>query len=244
LNVVGIVAALAAEARALGPTKSRFQTPTFLADGTLLTVSGMGFAAAAQATRALLEAGVTALASWGMAGGLDPGLRAGTIFLPSAVVSAAGADFPTASHWRERLAAALAAQRPISGGKLLNSPHALGTVADKAAAFGATGALAVDMESLAIAQIAAAQGVPFIAVRVIVDTAQDSLPRAVMAASRAGEIELWRMIRALALAPAEFSALIRLAQRYRAARRSLAAVAHAGSLAQFAFPDPSDAGVS
>jgi ABC-type transport system involved in cytochrome bd biosynthesis fused ATPase/permease subunit len=86
--------------------------------------------------------------------------------------------------------------------------------------------------------------VPFIAVRVIVDTAQDSLPRAVMAASRAGEIELWRMIRALALAPAEFSALIRLAQRYRAARRSLAAVAHAGSIAQFAFPDPSDAGVS
>jgi hopanoid-associated phosphorylase len=244
LNVVGIVAALAAEARALGPTQSHFGAPTSLADGTLLAVSGIGFAAAAHAARALIEAGVTALASWGMAGGLDPALTAGTIFLPSHVISGDGADLPTACHWRERLAAALTAQQPIACGRLLSSTHALGAIADKAAAFGATGALAVDMESLAIAQIAATQGLPFIAVRVIVDTAQDALPAAVTAASRSGQLQIWRLIGALALAPAELSALIRLAQRYRAARRSLAAIARAGSLAQFAFPARSNAGVS
>jgi hypothetical protein len=100
------------------------------------------------------------------------------------------------------------------------------------------------MESLAIAQIAATQGLPFIAVRVIVDTALDALPAAVTAASRSGQFRIWRLIGALALAPAELSALIRLAQRYRAARRSLAAIARAGSLAQFAFPARSNAGVS
>jgi adenosylhomocysteine nucleosidase len=243
LNVVGIVAALAAEARALGPTKSGFDAPRSLADGTLLAVSGIGFAAAARAARVLVEAGVTALTSWGMAGGLDPALAAGTIFLPSRVISRDGKSFPTACHWRERLGAALAPRNPVTCGKLLSGSHAIEAVAGKAAAFCETGALAVDMESLAIAQIAANHGLPLLAVRVIVDTAHDALPRAVVAASAAGQVQIWRLIGALALAPTEFSALIRLAQRYRAASRSLVAIAHAGSPAQFAFPTLSDAGV-
>jgi len=245
LNVVGIVAALAAEARTLGPTKAAAcAAPTALPDGTLLAVSGIGFAAAARAARALVEAGVAALASWGMAGALDPALRAGSIFLPNEVISADGKSLPTAGHWRERLAAALAAQQPLARGKLLSSSHAVAAVAEKEAIFRATGALAIDMESLAIAQIAAAQGLPFIAVRVIVDTARDELPRAVVEASRTGQVQTWRLVRALALAPAEFAAVIRLARQYRMARRSLIAVTRAGSLAQFVFPALSDAGVS
>jgi adenosylhomocysteine nucleosidase len=243
LNVVGIVAALAAEARALGPTKPGLEAPRSLADRTRIAVSGIGFAAAARAARALVDSGVTALASWGMAGGLDPALNAGTILLPCQVISADGTSLPTAQHWRERLAAALAARHPIASGKLLSSTVALEAITDKAAAFRATGALAVDMESLAVAQVAATHGLPFIAVRVIVDTAHDTLPRAVIAASRSGQVQIGRLISALALAPGEFSAVIRLAQRYRAASRSLIAVAHAGSLAQFAFPTLSDAGV-
>jgi adenosylhomocysteine nucleosidase len=244
LNVVGIVAALAAEARTLGPTKSALAQPTPLPDGTLLAVSGIGFAAAARAARALVEAGAAALASWGMAGGLDPALRAGSIFLPSEVISIDGTGLPTARHWRERLGAALAAQQPLERGRLLSSSHAVAAVAEKDAIFRATGASAVDMESLAIAQIAAAEGLPFIAVRVIVDTAHDALPRAVVAAGRTGHVQIWRLIGALALAPAEFPAVIRLAKQYRTASRSLATVARAGSLARFVFPFLSDAGVS
>jgi len=244
LNVVGIVAALAAEARALGPTRPAFEPLRSLADGTMLAVSGMGCAAAAHAAQLLVDTGVTALASWGMAGGLDPTLKAGTILLPSHVISADGTSLPTTRYWRERLAVALGSRQPVVNGKLLSSTRAIAAVADKAAAFGATGALAVDMESLAVAQIAAARGVPFIAVRVIVDTAHDALPRAAVAASRSGQVQIWRLIGALALAPAEISAVIRLAQRYRTARHSLAAVAHTGSLAQFAVPALADASVS
>jgi adenosylhomocysteine nucleosidase len=244
LNVVGIVAALAAEARALGPTKAGFEPLRFLADGTMLAVSGIGFLAATRAAESLVNAGATALASWGMAGGLDPALRAGTIVLPGHVISTDGTSLPTTRYWRERLAAALPTRQLIANGKLLSSAHAIAAVADKAAAFGATGALAVDMESLAVAQIAAARGLPFIAVRVIVDTAQDALPRAAIAAGRSGQFQIWRLIGALALAPAEISAVIRLAQRYRAARRSLVAVARAGSLAQFALPALADASIS
>jgi len=239
LNVVGIVAALAAEARALAPPMWRRDTPASLADGTLLSVSGMGSAAAADAARALVDAGATALTSWGMAGGLDPALSAGTIFLPSTVISRDGASFPTTGQWRERLSAAVVSLRPVACGKLLTSSYAIDAVAGKAAAFRETGALAVDMESLAIAQIAAAHGLPFIAVRVIVDTAHDVLPPAVIAASRSGQVQIWRLIRALALTPTDLAALVRLAQRYRAASRSLVAVARAGSLARLAFPGPS-----
>jgi adenosylhomocysteine nucleosidase len=236
LNVVGIVTALAAEARALAPRTRRRRTPVLLADGTLLVVSGIGAAAAADAARALVKAGATALTSWGMAGGLDPTLSAGTIFLPSKVISADGTGCPTTADWRERLAATVASQRPVTHGILLTSSRAIEALAGKAAAFHETGALAVDMESLAVAQIAAAHKLPFIAVRVIVDTAHDVLPRAVVAASRSGHVRIWRLIWALALRPADVSALVRLARRYRAASRALETLARAGSLAGVAFP--------
>ena len=115
-------------------------------------------------------------------------------------------------------------------GVLLSSATPVDAVADKAALFHDTGAVAVDMESLAIAEVAAVRGLPFIAVRVIVDTAADALPRAVLAASRAGQLSMRRLLGGLVLAPLDLVSLIRLAQRYRAATRSLAAVARAGLL--------------
>jgi adenosylhomocysteine nucleosidase len=236
LNVVGIVAALAAETLALAPSSRLRSSPALLVDGSLLAVSGIGLTAAADAAQRLIAAGATALTSWGMAGGLDPALRAGTIFLPSKVICADGSGYSTSAYWRARLGAAVAAQRPVTHGILLTSSVAIGAVAGKAAAFHDTGALAVDMESVAIAQVAAVHEIPFLAVRVIVDTAYDALPRAVVAASRSGQVQIWRLLRALALRPADVAALVRLARRYRTARRSLAAVARAGPLARLVFP--------
>ncbi len=196
-------------------------------------------AAAAQSARALVSAGAGALVSWGMAGGLDPALVAGTIFLPSEVVAADGTTLLTAPHWRERLSEAVRAQGGpvlpiILQGRLLTSSKAIGSLADKAMLFRQTGAAAVDMESLAIAEIAHTHQLPFIAVRVIVDSAEDALPRAVTAAADSeGQLQVWRLMGALARAPADLPPLIRLAQRYRVANRSLAAIARVGSLARY-----------
>ncbi|HWX31892.1 MAG TPA: hypothetical protein VNZ53_31220 [Steroidobacteraceae bacterium] len=225
-TMVGVVAALAAEARALGPVK-RIGDVGCLADGTLVAVSGMGCAAAGLAAARLIEAGASALMSFGLAGGLDPSLGAGSVVLPREVISLNGARCLTSTAWREQLRTAIARQRPVADGILLSSLDVIDAVADKAAAFRDTGAVAVDMESIGVAQVAAAHGLPFVAVRVIVDTAADVLPRAVVAASRAGQVSLRRLVGGLAVAPFELVALIRLAQRYRAATRSLAAVAGA-----------------
>jgi adenosylhomocysteine nucleosidase len=118
----------------------------------------------------------------------------------------------------------------------LTSATAIGARAEKARLFRETGAAAVDMESLAVAEAARARHKPFLAVRVIVDGAADSLPRAVtVAANEQGHLRIWRLIGALAREPAELGPLIRLARRYRTASQSLAAVARLGSLAPYAF---------
>jgi len=227
---VGIVAALAAEARAINRKIGDPRIPFALSDGTLLAVSGIGDAAATNAALALIEAGAKALVSFGLAGGLDPSLAAGTIFLPVEIISSHTAVFQTSQDWRERLGTALAAHQPLMSGKLLSSATAITAVGDKAAAFLQTGASAVDMESIAVAQIAAQYGLPFLTARVIVDTAKDALPSAVMSASAAGGLQIGRLIGALARSPADIIGIFRLAQRYRIASRSLRAIADTGLL--------------
>lgn len=224
---MGVVAALEAEARTLGPAVPRRDGLFFLSDGALLAVSGMGGAPAAIAARNLIEAGAAALMSFGLAGGLDPRLSSGTLVLPNEVISREGARLSTSKCWRERLSAAVAKRRPAAAGALLTSSAPIGTVAEKAAAFRETGAVACDMESFHVAEVSAAHNLPFIAVRVIVDTAQDVLPRAVVAASREGQVNIRDLIGGLAAAPLELFSLIHLARAYRAATRSLAAVAGA-----------------
>ena len=84
LNAAGVVAALAAEARALGPSPLRDRGGrryAMLSDGTLVAVSGIGQAAAAAAPGGSSTPGPGA-GELGLAGGLDPTLEAGTVCLP------------------------------------------------------------------------------------------------------------------------------------------------------------------
>lgn len=231
LSRVGVVCALASEARHLGPLRVH-ELVGSLPDGTLVAVTGMGNAAALKGAEALVAAGAGALASFGLAGGLDPRLSAGAILLPSEVLGQDGSHVPTDPDWRQRLGLAIGAHIPVHEGTLLTMPAAVASIADKAQLFHTTGAAAVDMESVAVGQTALRHNLPFIAVRVIVDSAEDALPSAVMAAAdKEGHVQIGRLMSALARAPSELAPLIRLARRYRAANRSLAAIARTGSLA-------------
>ncbi|HEY3850743.1 MAG TPA: hypothetical protein VGL87_07230 [Steroidobacteraceae bacterium] len=238
MTAAGVVAALDREARVLGAAREAKAGFEILPGGTLRAVSGMGCAAAGMAARRLVEAGATALVSWGMAGGLDPDLPAGAICLPREVVAPDGMRFATASPWHETLTASVASCRPVVSGVLLTSLHPIAGVAAKAQARRETGAVAVDMESSAVAEVAAASHVPFMAVRVIVDTAHDAIPSSVTAAGESGQVRIGRLLMELARSPGEIVALIRLARRYRAAIRSLGAVAKLGRLGPPAMDGP------
>ncbi len=230
MGPIGIVAALQAEAHTLGSARRHGPRLMRLHDGALLAISGIGAEAAARAARALGDAGATGLVSWGLAGALDPALEAGDLVLPHTVITPDAARIQTSSDWRDQLAAkiARAAQFSVSDGPLLTSAAPIDTVAAKAEALRTTLAVAVDMESAAVAQVAADRALPFIAVRTIVDTAADPLPQAVLAASRAGQVRIWRLARELALAPSEIKPLLSLVGRYWAAKRTLRSVARAG----------------
>jgi adenosylhomocysteine nucleosidase len=240
LKPVGIVSALAAEARTLGPAARHGAELRQLPDGALVAVSGIGRAAAAAAARRLVLAGASALASFGMAGGLDPTLICGAVLLPDEVIAGDDSGSPntvseTSREWRRRLRAALPDSCIACGGRLLTSERPIGHPDGKADVWRSSGAAAVDMESAAIAQVAGQAGLPFVALRVIVDTAGDELPAAVIAASGAGRLRVGRLIAGLLRTPGEIGALIRLSARYRIAVRVLAAVSQPGSAARRAL---------
>ena len=112
MNAVGVVAALASEARALGPSMPRGANPRLselaaLGEGSLLALSGIGPAGAAAAAQALVDAGVAALMTFGMAGGLDPQLKPGSVVIPCELISTEGVRYGTCRVWREQVAAAV-----------------------------------------------------------------------------------------------------------------------------------------
>lgn len=231
---LGIVAALATEARALGRATHRAEGLARLRDGTLIAVSGIGCAAAARGAERLVAAGSAALVSFGLGGALDPALPPGAILVADQVLLE-GSDraLRPPVPWRERVHERLRALgwRPLEGGALLTSPRMLAAVADKAAAFRATGAAVVDMESFAVAEVAAAHGLPFIAVRVVVDRAEDELPHILEGLTGpSGEVSVGRLIVRLLRAPSGVRQVARLARRHRAATRVLRGIARAGAL--------------
>ncbi|GAB2546718.1 phosphorylase family protein [Rhodanobacter koreensis] len=232
IRSVGIVIALAAEARALTPHAVHPDCITPLADGAGLWLSGMGPIAARRAAQALVDAGATALAIFGVAGALQTDLRSGTLVCPERIVDDKGADFLPDPIWRTRLLLQLAkAALPApETGTLLSMPTPLLTPTVKTAMRDRHAAIAVDMESAAVAEIARDYGLPFVALRAIIDELHDTVPAALHAS-----VDAWGrplplgLIAALSRHPSLLIQLPDLHGRMSQALRTLRAVAEATS---------------
>lgn len=165
------------------------------------------------AARALLAAGATRLLSFGLAGGLDPKLRPGTLVLATAILDD-GRATATDSAWAESLALPGVVRAPVLG-----EAKPLATPAAKAAAFAASGAAVVDTESGAVARVAAAAGVPVLALRAIADPAGQRVPAAALCIiDGQGRVRLRTALGALLLHPV---AMLELAAQARAGMRAL-----------------------
>lgn len=108
------------------------------------------------------------IVSSGFCGALQPGVASGDIVLE---VAGLPLEVPQAAR-------RLSAERgiPVHFGRLHHSDTVLATPEQKAAAAQEHRAVAVDMESFAIRQWADRKGVPFLAVRVVLDAVNESLP--------------------------------------------------------------------
>jgi adenosylhomocysteine nucleosidase len=160
------------------------------------------------------------LVAWGLAGGLDPKLAAGAVVAPRRVRTLEGSPIAVAATWHARLAP-LGAELALETGDLLTTDKALESPEAKRAAAAASGAVAVDMESAGVAEAAARAGLPFIALRVVVDGAGDALPEgAERWIDERGNRRLAPTLRAV-VSVKQWRPLLTLAQRYRAASTTL-----------------------
>jgi adenosylhomocysteine nucleosidase len=162
----------------------------------------------------LIGLGVQALVSFGLAGGLDPMLRAGALIVPESVVTH-GRHLATDPDLNGLLGG-------VTAHTLLCADGIAATAASKRHLFVVTGCAAVDLESGAVAEAADAAGLPFAVLRAICDPAERDLPPAALCAlSDGGAIGLLRVMGSVIARPGQIPALIALGQDAAAARRAL-----------------------
>ncbi len=165
-----------------------------------------------------------ALLSFGYCGALAPDLRAGDLVIATEVVDTHGQRWTCDAGLQERLLAAAADQdltaRP---GRLAVPEAAAATRRAKARLAQATGALAIDLESAAVARLAAEAELPFAVLRAVLDETATPLPPLALTAvdPETGRTRPRPLLLGLLASPGQLPALLRLGRARAAARASL-----------------------
>jgi len=186
----------------------------------ILALSGCGdVSGLARRLEAALKNEASAIISFGVAGGLAPGVAAGTKLVARSVVAENGARYYGDPVWSKRLSCALggAAIADIAGVDL-----PVGGPAERLALHLNTGALAADTESHVAARAAAAHKLPFAAFRVVADPADRQLPHAALVAIKPdGSLALGAILGSLARDPRQVPQLLLTANDARLAFAAL-----------------------
>jgi adenosylhomocysteine nucleosidase len=182
--------------------------------------TGIGFERASRVARWVLEhLNPRLVVACGLAGALSPTLRVGDVLLASEVVEPGDDDL----HWRTTVPIELGA---LPVGRLLTAPRMVATPADKRSLAGQTGAMMVDMEAAAIAEVCQEWQVPCAVVRAVSDTADTALSPRLVSLLSGSHVAPWRVLAAVARSPGLIPELWRLARDTRLAARSLATALH------------------
>jgi len=214
--MLGVVTGLASEAAVVSAMLDDATPPV------QVVCAGANTARAAALSRDLVSQGCTALMSFGIAGAVSPDLDSGDLVIPDDVLiddvdeDGQMRDICACDQgWLGGLQAALAEARlPYSGGMLIGSAKLWRDAKDKEAVHEITEAVAIDMESGAVAAVAAEARLSFLAVRAAADRARASLPVLVEnAVGPDGRPKIGHAIASLIRRPSEIPATLRLARR-------------------------------
>lgn len=198
----------------------------FLTDDIILVYSGAGAENARKSAELAVAKGATKLMSWGCAAALSPDLKMGDLVLADSLMSADEFEMPVNATWHQHTKNILDSEVVAYKGALIASKEIISTAQAKQALFEKTGAIALDMESCAIAQVAQHYALPFLAIRTVADPSTMDLPNAVLKAlNENGEIEITKIIGSLVFNPKEIPHLIQLGQYFQLAKRTLSRVA-------------------
>jgi adenosylhomocysteine nucleosidase len=178
-----------------------------------VVLAGAGRTKAARATEALIAGHHPQwILSAGFAGGLDARLGRHNVLLADHVADMAGNQLTIDVKVDP---AALDAAPDVHVGRLLTADHIIRTPAEKQALGRQYHALAVDMETFAVAEVCRQHQVRFLAVRVINDPADEELPHDVehLLAQQSGAARLGAALGAIWRRPASFKDMMKLKER-------------------------------
>lgn len=181
MSCIGIISALSSEGRCLTGKPVPVNEPVQINEHAFAIVCGMGEDNARIAAQILLEKNVTAFVSWGTAGALTENIHSGDLILADSIINNSGESYAFDNEWNKRVANKLCNTTvKIHHGMIVHTEQVLKTPECKISLHAATKAsgqaLAVDMESIAIARIAHTENLPCLAVRAIVDEASQGIP--------------------------------------------------------------------
>ncbi len=220
--ITGIVVALPEELATLTSKKISKGHCVFIADKILVAFSGTGPINARLAAELLVAKGVGRLTSWGCAAALSASLKPGDLVLADKLIDSGNIEMAVNPDWHGDTKNKLAKFMVIHSGALAESISIVSSSTDKKQLHSITGAVALDMESIAIAKVARQHVLPFIAIRAIVDPVMMNLPLAInYSLNNSGDIMLGKLLLYLLLHPAELPGLIQLGLHFYAAKKSL-----------------------
>jgi adenosylhomocysteine nucleosidase len=177
-------------------------------------VTGVGFDRARQAIEwAIAELELGFVIAAGFAGALDPALKVGDVVIASEIIEMED------QQWHTGLPAELGDR---ICGRMLTARSLIATAAEKRRLFRSTRALAVDMESAAIAEACQAERIPCAAIRAISDTALTNLPPHAVRLLSEGRVSPLRALAAIVRKPSLGTQFWRLARDTRLAAGALA----------------------
>jgi hopanoid-associated phosphorylase len=224
--ITGIVVALPEELTTLTSKKIAKGRCIYMDDELWVAYSGAGSVNAEAAAELLVAQGATRLMSWGCAAALCASLKPGDLILADELIDAGNIEVATDIDWLNHTKNSLANFVDIHSGRLAESTSIVSSSKDKKRLHSITGAVALDMESIAIARVAGQHMLPFLAIRVIADPVDMNLPRAInYSVNGQGDVVLGKLLLFLFLHPAELPGLIKLGLHFNAARKTLKSIA-------------------
>jgi adenosylhomocysteine nucleosidase len=180
--------------------------------------SGIGFAKARRATQALLDAHTPPwVLAAGYSGALRPEMKVGDIVVADSIVDRHGQELSV------DLRMPTEGVKGLHRGRFVTSDEMIRTVREKQELAERHAAIAVDMESLAVAQICRDRAVPFMAVRVISDDLSGDLPPEVLSVfGPTGTVRVGAIVGSLWKRPSSVKDLWRLREQANVAAERLA----------------------
>ncbi len=201
---IGIITGLTAEARWLRKA------------GFMVQAGGGTPLGAERAAQALVKQGAQGLISFGLAGGLKPHLAPGSIVVPPAIMEG---KFTYVCDY-----ALMAFLGGSTGSPMLAGMKIATTAHEKALLYRRNHPVAIDLESGAVARVAAAKGLPFAVLRAVADPAERDLPLAAATALKEdGSVDLPKILLSVLRKPGQIPGLLSVGRDAKAARAALLA---------------------